>query len=210
MRRSPSPPRKPVSTTIHLKNLVRPFTLGQLKQVLGKSGKIVDDKFWMDKIKSHCFAVFETEDEAKEARQALHGTRWPSSNPKILSVEFATEEERLSFVEDRPIVQAVTVRQEKPKQNERLSRREQSEERAKERESRRKQREEERDKARKDHVREWDRGKKTDKSRSRSPNRSKERHRSSDRPEHDRKSSDRRRREPSRDTKDKKRETERG
>ena len=32
---------------------------------------------------------FESSDEAAACRSALHGTTWPSSNPKTLRVEFA-------------------------------------------------------------------------------------------------------------------------
>ena len=53
-RRTPSPPRRPKSNIVHIKNLVRPFTLGQLKELLGRTGKFDDEAFWIDKIKSHC------------------------------------------------------------------------------------------------------------------------------------------------------------
>lgn len=55
--RSPSPARNPESVNIHVSNLVRPFTLNQLKDLLGKHGSLLDDGFWIDKIKSHCYAV---------------------------------------------------------------------------------------------------------------------------------------------------------
>ena len=40
-----------------MKNLVRPFTLNQLKELLGKHGSLAEDGFWIDKIKSHCYVV---------------------------------------------------------------------------------------------------------------------------------------------------------
>ena len=40
-----------------MKNLVRPFTLNQLKDLLGKHGTLVEGGFWIDKIKSHCYVV---------------------------------------------------------------------------------------------------------------------------------------------------------
>ena len=55
-RRSPSPARNPVSAIVHVRNLVRPFTLGQLKEMLGRTGTLLDEGFWIDKIKSHCYA----------------------------------------------------------------------------------------------------------------------------------------------------------
>ena len=36
---------------------------------------------------------YENLEQAKETRQALHGTRWPTSNPKILRVDYASQEE---------------------------------------------------------------------------------------------------------------------
>jgi len=56
-QRSPSPARRPPSNVVHVTGLVRPFTLGQLKQLLGRTGKLVDDGFWIDSIKSHCYVV---------------------------------------------------------------------------------------------------------------------------------------------------------
>lgn len=55
--RSPSPSRHPESEVLHVRNLVRPFTLNQLKELLGKHGTLAEDGFWIDKIKSHCYAV---------------------------------------------------------------------------------------------------------------------------------------------------------
>ena len=36
---------------------VRPFTLGQLKELLGRTGTLLDTGFWIDKIKSHCYVT---------------------------------------------------------------------------------------------------------------------------------------------------------
>lgn len=53
-RRSPSPAKNLATNIIHIHRLVRPYTLGQLKELLSHTGTIVDDGFWIDKIKSHC------------------------------------------------------------------------------------------------------------------------------------------------------------
>lgn len=55
--RSPSPPRKPVSNIIHIRNLTRPFTLNQLKELLKRTGSLVEESFWIDNIKSHCIVT---------------------------------------------------------------------------------------------------------------------------------------------------------
>jgi len=59
-----------------------------------------------------CFDFqYDTEDEAIETRTALHGVRWPLSNPKSLSVDFTTEErvddlrkKDSGYVEEKPTV----------------------------------------------------------------------------------------------------------
>uniref|UniRef100_A0A8C5AN84 SAP domain-containing protein n=1 Tax=Gadus morhua TaxID=8049 RepID=A0A8C5AN84_GADMO len=91
--RQPSPPRSKVSSIVHVSNLVRPFTLGQLKELLGRTGTLLDTGFWIDKIKSHCYVTYSSPDEAVATRTALHGVKWPQSNPKVLSVEFCQQDE---------------------------------------------------------------------------------------------------------------------
>jgi apoptotic chromatin condensation inducer in the nucleus len=82
---------------VRIDNLVRPFTVNQLKELLCRTGKIVQDEFWIDKIKSKCLVVFSTLDEAEETVAALDGVKWPSSNPKQLSVTLSTKEELRAF-----------------------------------------------------------------------------------------------------------------
>ncbi|CAN7992337.1 unnamed protein product [Ixodes hexagonus] len=93
VRRQPSPPKHPKTRTLFVRNLVRPFTLNQLKQLLSEFGETVDSEFWIDKIKSKCFVTYATEEEAATAREALHNLRWPLCNPKILHIDFSTPEE---------------------------------------------------------------------------------------------------------------------
>ncbi|KAG7227380.1 hypothetical protein INR49_000385, partial [Caranx melampygus] len=91
--RQPSPPRGKVSNIVHVCNLVRPFTLGQLKELLSRTGTLVEDGFWIDKIKSHCYVTYTSSEEAVATREALHGVKWPQSNPKVLSVDFCQQDE---------------------------------------------------------------------------------------------------------------------
>uniref|UniRef100_A0A8C5MH09 Apoptotic chromatin condensation inducer 1 n=1 Tax=Leptobrachium leishanense TaxID=445787 RepID=A0A8C5MH09_9ANUR len=89
----PSPPRRKPSCIVHICNLVRPFTLGQLKELLARTGTLVEENFWIDKIKSHCYTTYSTLEEAVATRNSLHGVKWPQSNPKFLSVDFAEQDE---------------------------------------------------------------------------------------------------------------------
>ena len=58
--RSPSPAKNAPSTILSIRNLVRPFTLRQLREFLSKTGTVVDDGFWIDRIKSHCYVTVKT------------------------------------------------------------------------------------------------------------------------------------------------------
>ncbi|XP_076182596.1 apoptotic chromatin condensation inducer acinus isoform X2 [Ptiloglossa arizonensis] len=91
--KSPSPPATKPTNILLIKNLVRPFTLNQIKELLSRTGTIVENGFWMDRIKSKCFVEYANEDQAFETRQALHGISWPVSNPKRLHVEYATKDD---------------------------------------------------------------------------------------------------------------------
>ncbi|XP_042184810.1 apoptotic chromatin condensation inducer in the nucleus isoform X3 [Oncorhynchus tshawytscha] len=93
MAKQPSPPRGKVSNIVHVSNLVRPFTLSQLKELLGRTGTVHEDGFWIDKIKSHCYVTYSSADESIATRAALHGVKWPQSNPKFLSLDFIQQEE---------------------------------------------------------------------------------------------------------------------
>lgn len=42
-------------TVLYICNLVRPFTVNQLRELLLRTGRIVEDGFWIDSIKSKCY-----------------------------------------------------------------------------------------------------------------------------------------------------------
>lgn len=49
-----SPARQPRASVLHISNLVRPFTVNQLKELLARTGTLVEGQFWIDKVKSSC------------------------------------------------------------------------------------------------------------------------------------------------------------
>lgn len=55
MKPPPSPAKNPVSDVLFINNLVRPFTLKQLKELLERTGTIQENGFWTDRIKSKCY-----------------------------------------------------------------------------------------------------------------------------------------------------------
>ncbi|KAJ8978908.1 hypothetical protein NQ317_008887 [Molorchus minor] len=93
LRPPPSPARNPISEVLYISNLVRPFTVKQLKELLERTGKIKEGGFWTDRIKSKCYVQYETEAEAEATRNALHGVHWPIGNGKKLVIEYATVED---------------------------------------------------------------------------------------------------------------------
>ncbi|KAK6184939.1 hypothetical protein SNE40_007286 [Patella caerulea] len=190
-RRSPSPPRNPVTNVVHIHNLVRPFTLGQLKELLKRSGEMEDDGFWINTIKSHCIAVYKTSESAEDARKNLHGTRWPPSNPKVLRVDFSTKEEFEEYKDSNETTDILRTKPVPHVHKEKERDREREKEREKERESRDKRKKEEKP------IREWDRDKIRSRSRSRE-RREKERER-----RRRSRSAEREKRRRSRDTKEK-------
>ncbi|XP_035282048.1 apoptotic chromatin condensation inducer 1b [Anguilla anguilla] len=89
----PPPPHSKGTNIIHICNLVRPFTLGQLKELLNETGAVVEEGFWIDKIKSHCYVTYPSVEEAVAARTALQGLKWPQTNPRFLRVDFCQQDE---------------------------------------------------------------------------------------------------------------------
>lgn len=97
----------PTSNVLHINNLTRPFTLPQLKELLSKYGPLKkiepsnvkgekasnEHYFWINSVKSHCYAAFEDLESAGRAYEGLHNTTWPQSNPKQLQVTYSTLDE---------------------------------------------------------------------------------------------------------------------
>ncbi|CAI5724167.1 hypothetical protein KXD40_001028 [Peronospora effusa] len=74
------------TSTIRIDNFVRPFTLNAVKELVQEFGSFVEEGFWMDAIKTHCFVTYLTSEIAEKARAALDGKVWPPENGRSLSV----------------------------------------------------------------------------------------------------------------------------
>ena len=84
---------------VRITNLVRPFTVNQLKALLARTGNVDDDFFFLNKIKSECVARYTNAAAAEETAAALDGVSWPQSNPKRLCVRATDEAEYGRIVE---------------------------------------------------------------------------------------------------------------
>jgi len=81
--------KEPLSNVLLIKNFVRPFTVQQAKDLLSQNGTIKN--FWMDSIRTHCFATFESEAQAQATREAIDGVQWPHKLGRRLHADFSTE-----------------------------------------------------------------------------------------------------------------------
>lgn len=112
-RRGSSPSsrsRHPVSNIVHIRGLTRPFTERQLRNEIEKHGGEIAD-FWIDKVKSHCFAKLNSDTDAGNVLKAMHDTVWPDGNPKKLAIVFESEENMTKYKEGREstIVEAAKI-----------------------------------------------------------------------------------------------------
>ncbi|ETI50453.1 hypothetical protein, variant 1 [Phytophthora nicotianae P1569] len=80
---------KELRTTLRIDNFVRPFTLNAVKTLVQELGNFVEDGFWMDAIKTHCFVTYPTSEIAEKTSAALNGKVWPPENGRSLSVKLA-------------------------------------------------------------------------------------------------------------------------
>jgi len=79
---------------VHVQNLVRPFAISQLKQLLSEQGEYVEESFWIDRIKSNCFVKYEKKEIADSTIKTLQNLQWPTSSPKRLQVNFISQSDR--------------------------------------------------------------------------------------------------------------------
>ncbi|TDH65598.1 hypothetical protein CCR75_004940 [Bremia lactucae] len=79
------------SNTLRIDNFIRPFTLNAVKTLVQELGNFVEDGFWMDAIKTHCYVTYPTLEIAKQTSKALDGKVWPPENGRSLHVTFAAQ-----------------------------------------------------------------------------------------------------------------------
>ncbi|XP_063675371.1 apoptotic chromatin condensation inducer in the nucleus-like isoform X2 [Bolinopsis microptera] len=110
----PAPPaeavgrsRKDENRALLVTNLIRPFTVLQLKTMLSHCGKV--KSIWINTIKSRCYVVFATVGEATRARQSLHGAVWPLTSPKTLNVDYAEDERMYSETDGELIGDSIDI-----------------------------------------------------------------------------------------------------
>lgn len=76
----PTPKQK--SCALRINNFVRPFSEKNCRDMLEQYGKVVD--MWLASIKTHCYVVYETEEQALKAFNATYNTEWPIGGRKLI------------------------------------------------------------------------------------------------------------------------------
>ncbi|CAD7698461.1 unnamed protein product [Ostreobium quekettii] len=84
----PKPDPDQVSPALRIDNFVRPFTEAAAKEMLSAFGKVVD--MWMPSIKTHCYVIFEANEEALAAYNATYKLEWPKNGGRPLNPRFVT------------------------------------------------------------------------------------------------------------------------
>ena len=51
---------KPATCTVRVDNFVRPFTVSAAKELMAQYGALGDSGFWMNSIRTHCYATYKT------------------------------------------------------------------------------------------------------------------------------------------------------
>ncbi|CAA0831851.1 SAP domain-containing protein [Striga hermonthica] len=110
------PPSLRVPTnSLRIDRFLRPFTLKQVQELLGKTGNVTG--FWMDQIKTHCYVSFSSVEEAVGTRNAVYNLQWPPNGGRLLVAEFVEPQEVKTRVEAPPPSPATTPSAALPPQN---------------------------------------------------------------------------------------------
>lgn len=90
--KQPIPPSRINPTaTIRVDGFVRPFNVKEAQKMIevAGGGTLIENGFWMDHIKTHCYATFKSIEYAERARTNLYNQIWPECFGKPLKVEFS-------------------------------------------------------------------------------------------------------------------------
>lgn len=76
------PTPKETSCALRINNFVRPFSDKNCRDMLEQYGTVID--MWLPSIKTHCYVVYETEEQALKAFNATYNTEWPIGGRKLI------------------------------------------------------------------------------------------------------------------------------
>uniref|UniRef100_A0A5B6Z9R2 Putative apoptotic chromatin condensation inducer in the nucleus-like isoform X1 n=1 Tax=Davidia involucrata TaxID=16924 RepID=A0A5B6Z9R2_DAVIN len=101
------PSSKPPTNSLRIDHFLRPFTLKAVQELLARTGNVCS--FWMDHIKTHCYVMYSSVEEAIETRNSVYNLQWPQNGGRLLVAEFVDPEEVKLRVEAPPTSSATPV-----------------------------------------------------------------------------------------------------
>ncbi|CAG0883946.1 unnamed protein product [Cyprideis torosa] len=87
-------------TVIQLQDLTRPFTMGQLMELLNSAAKPKEGRFWINKLRSKCLVEYDNYEDALTSRNVLDNMVWPVGNPKAIRASLRNKESLDYFLEE--------------------------------------------------------------------------------------------------------------
>ncbi|KAJ8530860.1 hypothetical protein K7X08_023741 [Anisodus acutangulus] len=90
---------KTATNSLKIENFLRPFTLKAVQELLGRTGEVCS--FWMDQIKTHCYVMYSSVEEAIETRNAVYNLQWPPNGGRLLVADFVDPQQVQTKVEGR-------------------------------------------------------------------------------------------------------------
>ncbi|KAG2217050.1 hypothetical protein INT45_010254 [Circinella minor] len=79
------------SSAIYIKGFVRPLIIKHVQELISQYGTV--KRFWMDAIKTHCYVIYESEKEAKDAYSGIDGIVFPRDTGRQVKVGGLTPEQ---------------------------------------------------------------------------------------------------------------------
>ncbi|KAI9482537.1 hypothetical protein BDB00DRAFT_857547 [Zychaea mexicana] len=84
------------SSAIYIKGFVRPLIIRHVQELINQYGTV--KRFWMDAIKTHCYVIYETEKEAKDAFGGIDGIVFPRDTGRKVQVGGLTPEQAEALI----------------------------------------------------------------------------------------------------------------
>lgn len=101
--REVEPALHPATSAIYIRELMRPLQPASLKRYLTSLASENDSEvildFFLDPIRTHCFALFKSVSAASQVRARVHGTSWPNERDrKPLWADFIPEDKMSDWI----------------------------------------------------------------------------------------------------------------
>ncbi|CDS07754.1 hypothetical protein LRAMOSA01703 [Lichtheimia ramosa] len=85
------------SSAIYIKGFVRPLIVRHVQELIGQYGTV--KRFWMDAIKTHCYVIYESTEEAKAAFDGIDGIVFPRDTGRQITVGSLTPQQAEVLIE---------------------------------------------------------------------------------------------------------------